>query len=304
MFFSGKQYNVKKVVNLIIKNNLDSAISYMIDHTEDEIFDSLKFQLVACGNRLNRIKLEHLGETVKYETYNISKNRLVYHLQLINVEINKLYTENNELDEATEKKTPFSHINKKILFPLCFALLCLLIPFCLYKIYSTYNGIINIENLQRQFVIEDFYITNMDCINSTYAIIKIKNTGQKDLNNVAFKWTPDINVPDFSLGGQIESLSTHKTDSIKILLNNRDQYKPGRYRSSIEEDHPVPILTKVYQNYETIACQNKALPKGVQKGDQIKIIYVSKHEATTHMTSDSISLPITSTILDTKKITD
>lgn len=297
-----KPYGYRKVKGLIKKDELSEAMHYMSDFTESRKLSSPNFELIGCCNRLKKIKGDYRKDVIDYTTYTLKRNKIVNHLVDLNVEINELNAELNQLNEPTRKITQISNIKKALGFILSFTLLFLLIFYAYIKTNSNENGILSIESTKREFVIEDFYISEHDCINPAYATIKVKNTSKNDLKNISFKWRPDISVPEHFLTGQIENLSIQETDTILIPIKNSNQKKPARYRSSLEEDHPNPVFTTMYQHYEIKVCQKEALPDNLQKGDSVKISYVLKHEKTTLLKEDSISIPVNSTISDIKKI--
>lgn len=289
-----KPYDFKNVVNLIINNRFKDAIDNMIDFTERHSFNISNNKLVACSSRLHRIENKHHAFTINYETFTLHLNKIVNQLQRINHEI-------SELDKVKRKRYFAEILKLMALSILLSALLFLLFP-VFFKNNNSYPDITNNENQKRQIVIEDFYIQNGNCLEDTYAIIQIKNTGRTKLKDIYLKWTPDINFEYKNLVYTIQELPINKTDIIKIPLQGRLQNNSGRYRSSLEEDHPIPAFPKIYQNFELVACKMEALPIGLEEGGEVDISYNNQYEKTTRLIrTDSISLPMNSQNFKIKK---
>lgn len=265
----------------------------MTDFTECEKLRSLNFELIGCQNRLKKIEGDYHKEVLDYSTYTLKRNKIVNHLIHLNVEINELYTAINPLGGSSTKKNQSNFMKKIAGIILGIALLLWFILFCFNKNISPLQGSQKEETQKRQCIITDFNIQHGDCMEETYAIIQIKNTGTKNLNDMTLKWTPDINVPNNYLVANIERLFINKTDSIKIPLQNGHQYKPGKYRSSLEEEHPASSFAKLFQSFELLACKKKALPAGLQVGDEVNISYLNQYKKTIRLIqTDSISVPV------------
>jgi len=288
MLLPTTQYDCEEVKSLIKRNVLNEALTYMLDFTERQKLSSFNFELIGCQGRLKNIEGDHRKEIINYDEYTLKRNRILYYLMELNIEIDKF-------DKSVRSKTLANNIKTIVGSALLLTLLFLLKHFCIDKAIQTYNGFVNNENDRRQYEIKDFYITKADCIDSTYAIIKIKNSGKKDLKDITFKWIPDINFPDDTLSNFIETLHVNETDSIKIPLENSIQYKPGRYLSSLEEDHPAPVFSKVYYNFEIKACKKLAVQGNLQKGDWVSLTYQDRYKKRIRLIGDSISLPINCT---------
>jgi len=157
-----KPYGYRKVKGLIKKDELSEAMHYMSDFTESRKLSSPNFELIGCCNRLKKIKGDYRKDVIDYTTYTLKRNKIVNHLVDLNVEINELNAELNQLNEPTRKITQISNIKKALGFILSFTLLFLLIFYAYIKTNSNENGILSIESTKREFVIEDFYISEHD----------------------------------------------------------------------------------------------------------------------------------------------
>lgn len=161
---------------------------------------------------------------------------------------------------------------------------------------------------RHELEIAKFNITNPNCLDSTYVIIEIKNSGNVQLDNIKLIWDPDSSSKnEKTYDRDIAALNPGDSKRKIILLKKRDQFIARRYLSKLTiSGTTIPIIDSL-KEFSVIACQDVHLfPPYLSKNDQIKVTYnidnsEKEKELTVQKDSECISLPENYTSFELKK---
>lgn len=281
---------------------------------QDFLLEALE-SLMAQGKITKNTKLEHMAIGCMSR---FSKNEIDYHKGLnsevfYNKEYNKIIKNclsvySSILNYHKLKRKVFYRKIRQILSFILIPLLFMFLAFYLIKMLQPNemsDESINNKSLNKAYKITDFKIIESNCIDTTFAVVKIKNTGENDLKDIRFKWIFDERDSTKFEIYEMAVLKKGEIDDIHLRLKDETKLKIGNYQSKllVYLNHPIQMQTEINQSFEIKKCKSSS--SIYLKGKQVRITYDNRIEKKIRLKKDNeILLPANSTILNIIELPD